>query len=289
MYTMNDYSTARKAEDYVNAIAIWDALAPRIRENELRLAGDSYNPGLPAIFSSFMPKSGGTFLYNRMIQSVGYRHFHWGITKSNSLSEFYPTPASIVSYATGGFFSHTHALPSPYFKMVTKAQNVGPIWIHVRNPCEVSLAAFFHYRGAGQGTGKVGEARVAAIATEKQYLEAKHGYSFDDWNQFFGSNIVFSLGWLQQWVSYAEETPGAAFFTYFDELADVPKLFDRVFRQYGYGISFDKIDDILPDDRRRTDGQYDWREGLSPEMLEIADTVETVWKRALALRNPAGS
>lgn len=284
-YTMADYVAAYESEDYPNAIAIWDALAEANAQYLIRESGGSYDATLPPIFASFMPKSGGTFLYNRMIQQVGYVDYPWVVTRWQSHTEAYPTPLSLAAYRRGGFFGHTHAVPSPYFRMVFGAHDAEPVWVHLRNPAEACLAGYFHYLGEGQGEGKARDARLAGIEAEKVILRERHGFTIGSWPAFFRRWLGFYAGWVSAWLSYREEYPERVFFTYFDELTDLPKLLHRVFRRYGLEYDPQGIAEQLPDDRRRKTGNHAWQAGLSDEDIASQADHLCVWNRVLELRN----
>ncbi len=283
-YTIADYVAAREREDYPNSIAIWDALAEATGQHLIRKSDGKYDASLPPIFSSFLPKSGGTFLFNRMIQSAGYIDYPWGVTRHLGPSEVYPTPRTISVYRRGGFFCHTHALPSPYFRMIFGQHDAEPIWVHLRHPAEACLAGYFHFRGEGQGEGEIRDIRIARIEEEKAFLHERVGFRVGTWPEFFLQSMGFYANWISSWLSYAEDFPGRVFFTYFDELADIPALFRRVFRHYGYEYCPEGLADHLPDDRRRRTGNHAWQSGLSDE--EIASQADNlrVWDRALELR-----
>jgi hypothetical protein len=278
MYTMDDYVKALNAEDYPNAIAIWDALAD-LNDRFIRTdRGKAFNNSLPPIISSFMPKSGGTFLFNRMIQTFGYTEFHWGVTRANSFTEVYPVGAAVDVYSRGGYFCHSHALPQPYFRMVMAERATGPIWVHVRHPAETCLAGFFHFRGQGQGDGDVAQTRMEANQAQKEYLKSAHGFEFKTWNDFFLEHWPFYAGWLTDWSGYADEKTGRVFFTFFEEMADVDSLFTRVFAHYGRNDALPAVAGPLPQDRRRTSGQRNWREGLGAEALAMANDLDDLWR-----------
>lgn len=281
---MEDFSAARAAKDYPNAIAIWDSLAEQNFASILAKNNGKYNSSLPAIFSSFMPKSGGTFLFNRMIESLGYLDFYWGITPEYSHSEVYPTSSSIDVYRKGGLFCHTHAIPSPYVRMMFREKGVSPVWVHVRDPAEVALAGFYHYQGVGQGEGAIWDERIAEMSKEKSFLNQRSKVNFESREQFMRQTITFHASWLNSWLEYAEDNPRGVFFTYFDELDDTRALLKRVLLHYDCDFSLGGIADDLPQDRRRKSGIRDWREGLSDETIEIVSRWSSVWERALALR-----
>lgn len=291
-YTMADYVSARAANDYPNAIAIWDALSEEIADHICRNSEVSYNPALPAIFSSFMPKAGGTFLHNRLMKTVGYLDFYWAVTHEASAAQVYPVPRAVEVYKRGGYTCHTHATPSPFFRMIMEPVVKTPIWVHIRHPAEACLAGFFHFQGEGQGEGAVHEQRVAEIEKDKQVLREMHGYTFNEpWPQFFAMHCEFYVAWLEAWLQYAEEQPHRVHFTYFDELSDAAGMLMRVFARYGHHLRIDSVAQLMSEDRRRTGGTRDWRAELDDGAARQIARADAVWDRAISLRpaSPAAS
>lgn len=284
IYTMKDFQSVYEGADYINAIAIWDSIAEANYRYIVLESEGRYTSALPPIVSSFMPKAGGTFLFNRMIKPLGYLEFYWGVTRMESHTEVYPTMNALSVYQRGGFFCHSHALPTPYFRMIMEREEIGPIWVHIRHPGEVCLAGYFHYQGEGQGQGEAKAKRLAAMAVQLEYLRSAHGFALGDWPTFFRQWIGFYSQWLLSWLTYAEDRPGSVVFTYFDELQDVPALLGRVFAAHGRTLPIDAIATDLPEDRRRSEGNHDWREGLSEDDIASQADHLAVWDRVVVLR-----
>lgn len=282
MFEIEDYSLARNAGDYLNAVGIWDAMAYRIYDH-LELSGQKIKKCLPPIFSSFMPKSGGTFLYNRMIK-LGYRNYFWGVSNEHELSEVHPTPNAVKAYKQGGVFSHTHATPSAFFCMIDSLVNLGVIWVHVRNPLDASLAAVYHYQGEGQGDGLIRNLRITEIEAQKLYLAKHKGIDFENRESVFMASLEHYVGWLSSWLKFATDNPGRVRFTFFEELSDASALINRVLTSYGYHGKL-VVDTHNSEDRLRLAGERDWRLGLRDATIERAEKLNSVWEEFLEIKN----
>lgn len=284
-YTIDDYVKAREQHDYPNAIAIWDAIAEANDAYIRKHNASAFNPALPAIFSAFMPKSGGTFLHNRLMKTVGYLDYYWAITHVASAALVYPTPRAVEVYQRGGYTCHTHATPSPYFRFIVEPRVSQPIWVHVRHPAEACLAGFYHFKGEGQGEGEVHRQRLAEIEHDKTVLGEIHGFTFDEpWPEFFATHCKFYVEWLDTWIAYADRHPGRVVFSFFDELSDVDALLTRILAIYGFDLKPRDVPETIPEDRRRTSGTRDWRAGLTDATSALVHRADDVWSRAQAFR-----
>jgi hypothetical protein len=286
-YDMDDYARYYDSGDLVNAIAVWDHLSPAIYHHAIEKHSATFDSSLPPIFSAFMPKSGGTFLFNRMVECVGYTPCMWGITKRFSMAEFYPVPGAVECYRRGGVFAHTHAVPSPHWRSIADRYEICPIWVHVRHPAECCLAAFHHFKGEGQGTGETARQRQAAIEAERAELKARLGIDFEDVDGFMRQVIDFFGNWLEEWVNYTESHRDRVYFTFFDELSNTDALLRRVLAQFGHSGEIAQVPERLSTDRRRDSGPRDWRQRLSQPTLAHVEAACRCWDRAQALR-PAG-
>lgn len=263
---LEHFEAYRRVADMPNAIATLDDVADDLHdllrlEHELRL-------DRPSIVSSFMPKSGGTFLHNRLVRDCGYAVYHWGVPNPHAAQAVYAAPRALRNFLRGGCTSHTHALPTPHNLAVFRQECVPAVWVHVRHPCEVVQSAYFHYAGEGQGEGAVGRTRAAENAEEAERL----GLAIDPSdankrNEFFRAQLRWVIEWLRMWVLFAESLPGFVHFTSHRELSDPTRLLQNVFDRFAVPIEVETVGDHLPEDRRRRDHSPDWREGLTVEAI----------------------
>jgi hypothetical protein len=99
--------------DLPNAIALWGDFAAH--DYKARSVGPPpINLELPSVISSFQPKSGGTYIFNRLIESFGYKEYWWGISHPQFATWAYAVPESLELFLRGGCATHSHCLPTPY-------------------------------------------------------------------------------------------------------------------------------------------------------------------------------
>ena len=289
MFTMAMYSDAYEADDLISAIALWDQLAESAHSFLVNKYRELYNPSLPAIVSAFMPKSGGTFIFNRMRSVFGYLdEFYWGISRKNSHTEVFPTDKALAQYLLGGFFNHTHAQPSIWFRSIVERHNTGPIWVHIRHPAEACLSGYYHWQGKGQGSGIVGEQRVAQIRQQSKFLADKHNFQVGKWPDFFGDSMGFYSNWIESWIQYSLVRPESVFFTWHDELGNLDTFFQRMMAVYGFGFEGTTSGLVISSDRLRVDGTHDWRDGLSACDVKAQAKYLNRWDYILSLRSSLG-
>ena len=150
------YERSREVNDSANAVASFSRLA-EYRFRELSSLPD-FDPAKTAIISAFQPKSGGTFLHNRMLE-LGYKEFWWCFPHFLGHETCYASDEALKLYLSGGCTCHTHAMPDPNILAALDRANVDKIWVHLRNPAECVVSAYHHYRGEGHGEGALGEQR----------------------------------------------------------------------------------------------------------------------------------
>lgn len=266
---LDHFEFYRRAADMPNAVATLDEVADDLYA-ELRVQR-ALRIDQPSIVSSFMPKAGGTFLHNRLVRDCGYAVYHWAVANPLATQAVYASTRALRNYLRGGCTSHTHCLPSPHNLAAFRSEGVASVWVHVRHPCEVVQSAYFHYAGQGQGEGSVGRERVAETVEEV----ARLGLEIDPAdaekrNAFVRDQLPWIVDWLRMWALHAEAKPGFVHFTSHRELGDPEALLRGVFRRFGVPHSVDRIQDQLPEDRRRTGHSGDWRDGLDRETIGFA-------------------
>jgi hypothetical protein len=221
---------ALAAGNMAEAIALWDRFAPYgFRHIVCHRADRQHDFHLPSIFSSFMPKSGGTFTHNRMVQSLGYSEFYWAIPHPMNAQDIYVSRAASRIYTLGGFTAHCHMLPVPAVTHALADIRDTPFWVHIRNPVDCVVASFHHYLGQAQGEGELGASRRTYNAAEAQRLSL----NLSDINAFASAQLPFFVGWLRTWTDYATLNPQDVVFSFFDELDNPQGMFDRILHHYG--------------------------------------------------------
>lgn len=217
---------------------------------------------LPSIISAFMPKSGGTFLHNRMKKSLNYKDFYWGITLSADPMAVFASKSALALFLKGGCTSHTHMVPHPHNVDVFNDVGVSKIWVHIRDPRDAAMSAYFHYLGLGQGSGTVAQDRISSAAKQAEHLGIKVGrQSKEEVKEFLSNHLPSMIGWIESWLVFDQLNPGSVFFTRFDQLDNISSLLNIVLQQFGGTPRASLMaDDVLPEDRRRLGSRETWDE-----------------------------
>lgn len=255
----------RATNDNANAIPCFGRLA-RYRFDEV-LSRPNYDPTKKSIISVFQPKSGGTYLHNRLLQ-LGYQEFWWLFSHRLCPSVCYASEEALRYYLTGGCACHTHARPNANILAVLDRAGVQKIWVHLRNPAETVVSSYHHYLGEGHGQGTVGEQRARESIAEAPVQGLAPGTSK---SSFVMKHIGWHLEWVTEWLRFAQGRPGLVVFSYYNELADPRALLTRVFGELGAEIAAQFSVAPAPDDRFRVKANTDWRHDLTPEVCQYLE------------------
>lgn len=255
--------------DLTNAITLWGEWSPFLfRQIVARDGGGKHDFSKPSIVSAFMPKSGGTFIHNRMVADFGYGDYWWCLTDPKSPSNCFASAEALRFYTLGGFTCHTHMVPHPQILATLDNHYPDPIWVHIRDPRDVVLSSYYHYLGRAQGSGQTYAQRMQQIQQELAHLKIELG----DINDYARQHLTFFLDWLTEWVTYSQSDPGRVFFTFFDELQQPADLFKRVFAEFDAKLQLEEITASLEKDRKRDKDEE--RENLSPAVRdELKDRI----------------
>lgn len=268
---LDRYVQFYNAGDMVNALELWNEHVPHYFRHIVHNAdGKAHDFRKPSIVSSFMPKSGGTFIHNRMTFDLGYKEFWWCVTAASSASDVYVSRRGLEAFLLGGFACHTHMLPTPQTLREINSIYREKIWVHIRNPIECAISSYHHYKGQSQGEGAIYDERMREAAREIE----RFALNLTDIDAFARQHVHFFVRWLSEWAEYDQLSPGRVFLTFFDELKSPEKLFQRVMAQYDGDIAVELITERLDSDRKRTTNEI--REELSaPLMKELREFVAT--------------
>jgi hypothetical protein len=250
----------RQADDYPNAIARFGEMQRYCFEQLSQRP--EYDPSRKSIVSFFQPKSGGTFLHNRMLQ-LGYQEFWWLLAHRADASKCFANRGALRLYLRGGCTCHTHARPEPNILAALDQANVEKIWVHLRNPAESAVSCYYHYLGEGHGSGEVGEERRHQALEEAERRGLTQG---TDLSTFVRDAIDFFVKWIAEWLRFAESHPGLVVFSFYRELANSEALLANVFEQFGATCDRPISDGPLPTDRYRKKRTTDWRADLTPDV-----------------------
>jgi len=270
-----EFVAYREAEDMASAVRTYGEMADWLFERAVREPG--WDPCKRSIVSSFMPKSGGTYTFNRL-KSCGYVEYFWGITHRKAHRFVYPVPRALANYLQGGMACHTHFLPTADTMHMLDAAGVDRVWVHLRDPRETVASSYYHNLGIGQGSGTIGEerARQARDQAARNGVDVELGNA-EKANAFFRLRIGVMVDWAAQWLELAVARPGYVVFSTFAEMRDPRAMLERVFTEFGMTIEVPELPTSLPEDRRRTEHSHDWREGLTDDTLALVN--ETVQSR----------
>lgn len=252
------FERCREARDHVNAAACFGRLA-RARYAEA-IKGRGYDASRRSIVSVFQPKSGGTFLHNRLLES-GYTDFWWLFPDRLCHSYCYASDEALAYFLRGGFACHTHARPEPNVLAALDRAGVERIWLHLRNPAETAVSAYHHFRGEGHGEGETGAERRDDALRAAPGCGVTPDTTLSD---YVAANIGWHIDWVVQWLEFLEEHPSAAVVSTYAELAKPQALLARVCRALGAPPPGEVTHGVLPADRFRVKATDDWRHGLTP-------------------------
>ncbi|HMP04890.1 MAG TPA: hypothetical protein PJ982_00945 [Lacipirellulaceae bacterium] len=253
------YLRRRGDDDYANALSCFEKMS-RHRYWEM-CQRPEFNRALPSVVSVFQPKSGGTYLHNRM-QQLGYCDYWWFFTHRTCPSHCFASVEALKLFMLGGCTAHTHARPEPNILSALDAARVPKIWVHLRNPAECALSGYYHYRGEGHGAGHVGQQRRDRALGDAARQGLAPGVEA---SEIVVEHIPWHIEWVAQWLRFAQQHPGLVVFSYHPELVDPQAMLRRVFGELGVELS-GEIDAAPNDrDRFRTKRSADWRSELTSE------------------------
>lgn len=276
------FEECRRNHQHADAAACFGRLA-RFRFHELR-ARPEYDPRIRSIVSVFQPKSGGTFLHNRILQ-LGYQDFWWNFPHQNCHSYCYASDEALELFLRGGCTCHSHTRPMPNILAALDRAGVERIWLHLRNPAESCASSYHHLRGEGHGGGAIGEAR------RREAIDTARRAGIDpqiDKSTYVAQNIDWFVEWVAEWLRFEQAHPDVVVLTFYSELDDARGMLGRVGRLTGASLRGDITAAPLPEDRFRKKPSKDWRHDLTSEArarleravregLQEFDSFERLW------------
>jgi len=262
------FDIAYRANDLPEAIDLFNRLADHRYVKATSSRG--FDRSRRSVVSTFQPKSGGTFLHNRMLEA-GYAEYWWNLPDFRCHSWCYPSTVALPNYLAGGCTSHSHFLPHDSVIEQLRFHGVEKIWVHLRHPAESAVSAYYHYQGCGHGEGKVGKQRreQALLEADRNGLPPAQSIS-----EFVTTQIDWYISWTESWLAFADLNPGFVRFSYFEELTDTRALLQRVFASFD--VSSPRKISTTPKsiDRFRKKIATDWRSQIKPDAAEsVADQV----------------
>jgi hypothetical protein len=260
------FQQARQAGDNCNAAAYFERLA-EYRHRELTKRPE-FDITRPSIITSFQPKSGGTFLHNRLLE-IGYQEYWWGFPHAKCHSHVIATERTLELYLRGGAACHTHCRPEASLLSALDRLGVERIWVHLRNPIESAVSAFHHYRGEGHGEGEAGEQRRRAALETARTFSFRSRYST---SHFVRKTLDWLIEWVREWLQFEQDHPGLVLVTYHRDLSDLQGMMQRVMGAYGTAAPASISTEPTSRDRFRKNPHRDWRESLNSRTQRFAET-----------------
>ena len=132
------------------------------------------------------------------------------------------------------------------------------VWVHLRDPRECVVSAYFHYKGIGHGEGDTGADRVRDAIAQAEFL----GIECNGLDEFAEQHIGFFINWITAWLHFDACFKQRVFFTYFEEVKDTESMFRLLFEEYQIDRPVGVISDRSAHDRRRESSST--KELLSP-------------------------
>jgi len=167
--------------DMVNALEVFEQLSGDFGEYHRQAQETAINKGVPSFLAAFMPKSGGTYLHGRLVSAGAVEIFNHTQSPIDYDRQAYLVAGWLRIFLLGGACCHSHMRPTPWNMRILNSSEVRKLWVHVRDPRQAALSAYWHGQGMGQGSGEKAIERAAMEAEIKAVHQAKIGgtYIFD--------------------------------------------------------------------------------------------------------------
>jgi hypothetical protein len=260
--------------DLVNAVELLEQLGSDVQNYHKEKQDRAIEAGIPAFFSSFMPKSGGTYLHNSLLRA-GAIDIYNGTQNPINYYQSFLIPSWLKVFLKGGSTCHSHMRPTPYNRKIMKATGVSRIWIHARDPRQAALSSFWHQNGYGQGKGEHAEKRIREeneISSFRAQSERLLGLT-PFLEEPFETQIKLQFGAMQQWIwdwlalSDSWQNMRFLFTTYEEMLADRPDFERRVLDFFQYTASDRTVfKNVEGEDRFRSGSIMEWRGVYSADL-----------------------
>lgn len=277
--------------DMVNALELYEALSGSLEDAHQQTQQAAIDKGVPSFLSAFLPKSGGTYLHGRLISAGAAEIFNHTPSPLDYDRHSYLVPGWIRFFLRGGASCHTHLRPTPWNIRVLNNSGAKKLWVHVRDPRQAALSAYWHGQGLGQGSGEAALERAAMEAELKHIHQTMIGgiYIYDmpkdeQLRSFFERFLTWITCW---WKAQDRISPEILFTTYEQMLSDREGFESKVLTFHGaehlHGV-FNAA--VTPRDRFRLGQAEEWLTALDkPTRDWMTDqmTDETIaafsWKR----------
>ncbi|MEQ1902351.1 MAG: hypothetical protein ABL866_16650 [Devosia sp.] len=258
--------------DIPNAIDLFERLAEDYERGVHTPHNAAIETGVPAFLSTFLAKSGGTYLHNHLVATGVYdlqhsTHTRWDMARA------YFIPSRLRLFLKGGTCNHTHMRPLPWNVTQMKVAGVRRFWIHARDPRQSAVSTYWHGRGEGQGSDPHLAAR--RIAEDLATREArKRGQTVGvpdpfalDYDQQLRVHFDERIGWLTEWSDIRPQLPFDVLVTTHEQMVADMVAFEETVLHF-----FDAPDwmsgafgAVLPHDRFRKGSTDEWKATIGQE------------------------
>ncbi len=254
----------REELDLVNALELFEALTDSLAQAHQQAQQAAIDRGIPSFLSAFQPKSGGTYLHARLVSAGAAEIFNHTQNPIDYNKQAYLVAGWLRIFLRGGASCHSHLRPTPWNLRILNQSGARKIWVHVRDPRQAALSAYWHGQGKGQGSGEAARERAAMEAEMRAIHKAKIGgtYHFDlpaD-EQLRGFFEQF-LTWITAWREAQDRLSPEILFTTYEQMLSDREAFERkVLSFHGAGKMRDVFSEsITPSDRFRSGKSDEWR------------------------------
>lgn len=263
----------RKELDLVNAIELFDRLSGSIQAAHEERQRFAISQNIPSFFSSFLPKSGGTFLHNRLINAGAVEIPHHTQSPIDFLGCSYLIPSWLRVFLDGGASCHTHFPSMAWNLRIINEVGVQRIWLHLRDPRQAALSAYWHGQGVGQGSG---DWETRRLQNEKEARDIRlrrvgdvHRYD-KPFDVQIRENFDRFLCWITSWLMASKVLKCDMLFTTYEKMLTDRSAFEKlVLRFHGSEHLRDVFEgEVSPKDRFRRGLVDEWRTVVDAETCE---------------------
>lgn len=257
--------------DILNAMALFESLEEDFERGVRASHQAAIDREIPAFLSSFMAKSGGTYLHNHLIAAGALDLVHQ-VNSQVDTERAYLIPSRLKLFLKGGASGHSHMRAGPWNTQVMHDCGVKRFWVHARDPRQAALSSYWHGQGQGQGSDEtVVRQRLVAEEQNKEARARLTGGAEDLFDMPMDVQVreqfTWRNSWIEEWVAYLPILRFDVLLTTHEEMvADAGAFEERVLRFFDAPSHMRGVfGDILPHDRFRKGSTDEWRHTVLPE------------------------
>lgn len=254
----------REDLDLVNALELFEALSDSLADAHRQAQQAAIDRGIPSFLSAFLPKSGGTYLHARLVSAGAAEIFNHTQNPIDYDKQAYLVAGWLRLFLRGGASCHTHLRPTPWNLRILNQSGARKIWVHVRDPRQSALSAYWHGQGKGQGSGEAARERAAMEAEIRAIYKARIGgtYHYDlpkgeQLRDFFEQFLTWITGWREAQDRLSSEI----LFTTYEQMLSDREGFERKVLSFHGAEKMRGVfsDAVTTRDRFRSGKRDEWR------------------------------